>query len=93
MKKTSNLRSIILGISFLFWLFGSMVIPIKQLFNQPTTFDYVFGANALIIISFIFINVVPKAIKKPDSFSNLNFRTGSTKDKTGCTSCKRKKRS
>jgi len=92
MKKLSNLRSITLGLAFLFWLFGSLVIPVKNLFNQPTTFDYVFGINALIVVIFIVTNVIPKAIKKPDSFNGLNFKTGTTKNTEGCSSCKRKKR-
>ena len=95
MKRLENLKTVLLAISFTLWLFTSITTPILILFKEPTTFDIILGVNSFIILFFFLTVFIPKAItnlKNEDSLSNLNLKTGSTKKKGECKSCKRKKR-
>jgi hypothetical protein len=94
LKNLKNLKAGLLGLSFLIWILTSLFNPIQSLFKEPTIYEYVIGFNSLIVTSFLLITVIPKTIKRDKTkLSDLNFKNGSTKnEKTGCKSCKRKKR-
>lgn len=91
MKKFKNLFTAILGVSFLIWLFSSLVTPFTDLYQNQTASNYFLGFNTLLVVGFIVTKVLPQAIKRvPNS---LNLKTGLSKEKKpGCSSCKRKKR-
>ena len=94
LKNLKNLKAGLLGLSFLIWILTSLFNPIQSLFKEPTIYEYEIGFNSLIVTSFLLITVIPKTIKRDKTkLSDLNFKNGSTKnEKTGCKSCKRKKR-
>lgn len=90
MKKLGNFYNAFLGISFMIWFFASLITPFSGLFDSPTSTDYFLAFNTFIVVGFITVKVLPKAIK--NATTDLNFKIGSTKKSEGCSSCKRKKK-
>ena len=92
MKKLNNLKVTLLAISFGVWVTTSLINPIISLFVEPTMYEYIIGFNSFIVVGFMITSIIPKTLKNKN-LSDLNFKTGSTKEKKeGCKSCKRKKR-
>ena len=92
MKRLENLKYAFLALSFVFWLVVSMINPIINLFYSPTVFGWIVGLNTGVVLFYLFKSVIPKAFKRDSvDLSALNLRTGSTKKKSGCSSCKKKK--
>ena len=92
--KKSNIRAILISLSFLFWIGVSFTQPIIKLFNNPNTFDYVVIINNFFMIIALLVVVMPKVIKKTNT-EGLDLKVGSTtfkKPKKGCKSCKKKKK-
>lgn len=90
MKRMKNIFNALMGISFMIWFFSSLIVPFNNLYKLPTIFNYFNAANTLIVVGFITFKILPKAIKS--SANALDFKIGSTKNSSGCTSCKNKKK-
>ena len=90
MKKLENLKIALLGLSFAFWFITSFTNPIINLFNEPSTYEYIVGFNLFIVLGYFATTVIPKAFKK-NTLESLNLKPGSTKKSGGCSSCKKKK--
>jgi hypothetical protein len=91
MKKIKNIYAAILGISFVIWLFSSLITPFIDLYQKQTGMKYFLVLNTIIVLGFILTKVVPQSMKR--NLDGMNFKIGSTKEKKpGCSSCKRKKR-
>lgn len=92
MKKLNNLKTALLGLSFVFWLVTSFINPITNLFESPNTYEYIVGFNIFIVIGYFIVSVVPRALKN-NTLGTLNFKSGPTKKSKSCSSCKKKKKS
>lgn len=90
MKKLENLKIALLGLSFAFWFITSFTNPIINLFNEPSTYEYIVGFNLFVVLGYFATTVIPKAFKK-NTLESLNLKPGSTKKSGGCSSCKKKK--
>jgi hypothetical protein len=91
-KIFKKLQQFILPFSLTFWLGYSLLLPIFILFknDEPTTFDYVFGLNTVIILFFFSKSVIPKALKNFHGTDNLGSTKTNPKKNSGCSSCKKK---
>ena len=91
MKTTNYYKlTILFIIIFLFWLFTSAIKPITFLFDKElTTFNLIYGISSVLVLSVGVVKVLPKVFSK-DGLKDLNLKTGTTKTKGGCSSCKNK---
>lgn len=91
MKTTNYYKlTILFSIIFIFWLFTSAIKPIISLFSEGlTTFNLIYGISSVLILGVATVKVFPKVLQK-DGLKDLNLKTGTTKTKGGCTSCKNK---
>ena len=90
MEKIKNLKIALIGLSFVFWFVTSFINPIMNLFNEPSTYEYIVGFNLFIVLGYFVTTIIPKAFKK-NTLEGLNLKLGSTKKSGGCSSCKKKK--
>jgi len=94
-KRLRNLSTIVFIVAFIFWIFTSIYLSIYNLIYELNLFNLMYGLCGVITLSAFTYKIVPNIFSK-NKIGNLNLRVGKSKDKnktkSGCSSCKKKKK-